>query len=127
MKKKKPKFNHYMIRKRLQRSFRFTTGIAVAAIVISVIIMFGLTKEYSRALHEYGFAQGDIGKAMVTFSEARSAARASVGYSDDDQVSAFVQAQQDKKKAFEQYWPTVKENINTQAELDVYNKIDRTG
>ena len=93
-------------------------------IVISVIIMFGLTKEYSRALQEYGFAQGDIGKAMVTFSEARSAARAAVGYSDDDQVSAFVQAQQDKKKAFEQYWPTVKENINTQAELYVYNKID---
>lgn len=74
MKKKQSKFNHYMIRKRLQMSFRFTTGIAVAAIVISVIIMFGLTKKYSGALDEYGFVQGDIGKAMVTFSEARSAA-----------------------------------------------------
>ncbi|MFR1256427.1 MAG: HAMP domain-containing protein, partial [Eubacterium sp.] len=124
MKKKQSKFNHYMIRKRLQMSFRFTTGIAVAAIVISVIIMFGLTKKYSGALDEYGFVQGDIGKAMVTFSEARSAARAAIGYSDDDQVSEFVQAQKDKKKAFEQYWPTVKENINAQAELDVYNKID---
>lgn len=51
-------------------------------------------------------------------------ARAAIGYSDDDQVSEFVQAQKDKKKAFEQYWPTVKENINAQAELDVYNKID---
>ena len=124
MKKKQSKFNHYMIRKRLQMSFRFTTGIAVVAIVISVIIMFGLTKKYSGALDEYGFVQGDIGKAMVTFSEARSAARAAIGYSDDDQVSEFVQAQKDKKKAFEQYWPTVKENINAQAELDVYNKID---
>ena len=124
MKKKQSKFNHYMIRKRLQMSFCFTTGIAVAAIVISVIIMFGLTKKYSGALDEYGFVQGDIGKAMVTFSEARSAARAAIGYSDDDQVSEFVQAQKDKKKAFEQYWPTVKENINAQAELDVYNKID---
>ena len=76
MKKKQSKFNHYMIRKRLQMSFRFTTGIAVVAIVISVIIMFGLTKKYSGALDEYGFVQGDIGKAMVTFSEARSAARA---------------------------------------------------
>lgn len=124
MKKKQSKFNHYMIRKRLQLSFRFATGIAAAAIVISVIIMFGLTKKYSGALDEYGFVQGDIGKAMVTFSEARSAARAAIGYSDDDQVSEFVQAQKDKKKAFEQYWPTVKENINAQAELDVYNKID---
>ena len=124
MKKKQSKFNHYMIRKRLQMSFRFTTGIAVVAIVISVIIMFGLTKKYSGALDEYGFVQGDIGKAMVTFSEARSAARAAIGYSDDDQVSEFVQAQKDKKKAFEQHWPTVKENINAQAELDVYNKID---
>ena len=35
-----------------------------------------------------------------------------------------MQAQKDKKKAFEQYWLTVKENINAQAELDVYNKID---
>lgn len=124
MKKKQSKFNHYMIRKRLQLSFRFATGIAAAAIVISVIIMFGLTKKYSGALDEYGFVQGDIGKAMVTFSEARSAARAAIGYSDDDQVSEFVQVQKDKKKAFEQYWPTVKENINAQAELDVYNKID---
>lgn len=60
---------------RLNRSYVTVTLMTGAAAVIAVIVMIILSNQYSRALVEYGFSQGDIGKAMVVFADARSATR----------------------------------------------------
>lgn len=43
--------------------------------------------QYSYALRHYGFAQGDIGKAMIVIAEMRSETRAAIGYDDDTLIA----------------------------------------
>ena len=79
------------------------TGIATIAAVLGIIAMLVASGRYEYAMTNYGFSQGDIGKAMVTFSETRSALRAVVGYDEEDMIEAQVSLHDQKKEAFETY------------------------
>ena len=76
------KLKDMKIKKRLNTGFKMVTGIATIAAVLGIIAMLVASGRYEYAMTNYGFSQGDIGKAMVTFSETRSALRAVVGYDD---------------------------------------------
>ena len=115
------KLKDMKIKKRLNTGFKMVTGIATIAAVLGIIAMLVASGRYEYAMTNYGFSQGDIGKAMVTFSETRSALRAVVGYDE-------------KKEAFETYlkdiestmvFPQAKEAYNTLVtDLDGYWDID---
>ena len=110
------------------------TGIATIAAVLGIIAMLVASGRYEYAMTNYGFSQGDIGKAMVTFSETRSALRAVVGYDEEDMIEAQVSLHDQKKEAFETYlkdiestmvFPQAKEAYNTLVtDLDGYWDID---
>ena len=63
------------IEKRLSKSFTLVSLIASIAAVIGLIALIITTTQYSSALKNYGFTQGDIGKALVTFADTRAATR----------------------------------------------------
>ncbi len=65
------KLNKYRIRDRLVRGFVVASGVPalVAALVLVVLIV--VAKIYAGSMQNYGFAQGDVGKAMTHFAEAR--------------------------------------------------------
>ena len=42
---------------------------------------------YASALVDYGFAQGDIGRAMAQFADSRSAMRGIIGYDEQEQAT----------------------------------------
>lgn len=96
------KLNKYRIKERLEKAFLVASGIPAIAAVVALIALIVVAKVYAGALTDYGFAQGDVGKAMTYFSETRSALRGVIGY---DEMSAIenMKANHDENVAlFEQ-------------------------
>ena len=66
------------IRERLSKSYLQVIFIASISAIVGIIALLVMTRMYNNALNNYGFSQGDIGKAMTAFSGARSEVRAAV-------------------------------------------------
>lgn len=76
------KLKNMRIQKRLIRSFILTTAITGFSAVIAVIALLIISNRYTYALNNYVFSQGDIGKAMIMFTDVRNATRGVIGYDD---------------------------------------------
>lgn len=99
------------------------TGIATIAAILGIIAMLAASSRYEYAMENYGFSQGDIGKAMVTFSETRSALRAVVGYDDEDMIDAQVNLHDQKKEAFETYLKEIESSMVFAQAKDAYDTL----
>lgn len=114
-------FKKYRIKKRLTISFIMVALIASIAAIAGVFAMTYVANRYDYALVNYGFSQGDIGKAMVTFADAHSATRAVIGYTDDKIIADAVNTHEAKKADCQAYMETIKSTLTAQAETDAYN------
>ena len=112
------------IRKRLNKSFAMISLVCSIGLVICGISLFVISSQYHNALTNYGFAQGDIGKAMTTFSEARSSLRAVIGYTDMNEIADEQKKYETKKSAFEGYMADVEKTIVTKAGKDAYAQVE---
>lgn len=117
-------FENLKIRKRLGRAFRIIVTTCSIAAVLGVVMLIVTTTLYKNALNNYGFSQGDIGKAMVAFTDTRSATRAIIGYDEDSLVSQMSDTHDERKATFEQYWEIVDEVTITSKEQEIYDSID---
>lgn len=117
-------FENLKIRKRLGRAFRIIVTTCSIAAVLGVVMLIVTMTLYKNALNNYGFSQGDIGKAMVAFTDTRSATRAIIGYDDDSLVSQMSDTHDERKATFEQYWEIVDEVTTTSKEQAIYDSID---
>ena len=112
------------IRKRLNKSFAIISLVCSIGLVICGISLFVISSQYHNALTNYGFAQGDIGKAMTTFSETRSALRAVIGYVDESEINSEKKDYETKKKAFEGYMQDVESKMVTKAGKEAYQQAE---
>ena len=122
------------IEKKLTYSFFRVSTITAAAALLALIALLVISNRYSYALTNFGFAQGDIGKAMFEFADIRSSLRAAIGYDDEDAIATVVKQHDDKKVIFEQCFAQVEKTIVSEdgrvtydaikAELDAYWKLD---
>lgn len=83
------KLSKYRIKERLVRGFVIASGIPAAVAVVALIAMIVVALRYSNALSVYGFAQGDVGKAMTYFAESRSTLRGVIGYDDEAVIESL--------------------------------------
>lgn len=83
------KLNKYRIKERLVRGFVIASGIPAAVAVVALVVMIIVAMRYSNALKVYGFAQGDVGKAMTYFGETRSTLRGVIGYDDEAVIESL--------------------------------------
>ena len=67
------------IEKRLISSFRITTLITSVTAIAAILVLLIISNRYTYALQYFGFAQGDIGRAMILFTDIRGDTRAIVG------------------------------------------------
>ena len=114
------KLEEMRIEKRLSTGFFITTAIASIGAVIALIAMFVISNRYTFALRNYGFSQGDIGKAVISFAEARSATRGIIGYTDPDVIAKLMNAHEQAKAEVEEYLPLIKETLTTDEEEEIY-------
>ena len=111
------------IRERLSKSYLQVIFIASISAIVGIIALLVMTRMYNNALNNYGFSQGDIGKAMTAFSGARSEVRAAVGYMDEDIISDAKDTYYTRKDSFQQYLVDIESSMVTQAGKDAYNQI----
>ena len=95
------KLNQLRIGKRLKYAFWIAAGIPAIAAAVILIAMIVTSEMYSTALEDYGFAQGDVGKALDYFAETRSALRAAIGFDDPDMINSQIESHQEYKEKFE--------------------------
>ena len=112
------------IRERLSKSYLQVIFIASISAIVGIIALLVMTRMYNNALNNYGFSQGDIGKAMTAFSGARSEVRAAVGYMDEDIISDAKDTYYTRKDSFQQYLDDIESSMVTQAGKDAYNQIE---
>lgn len=111
------------IRERLSKSYLQVIFIASISAIVGIIALLVMTRTYNNVLNNYGFSQGDIGKAMTAFSGARSEVRAAVGYTDEDIISDAKDTYYTRKDSFQQYLDDIESSMVTQAGKDAYNQI----
>ena len=120
---KMKKGHELKIRERLSKSYLQVIFIASISAIVGIIALLVMTRMYNNALNNYGFSQGDIGKAMTAFSGARSEVRAAVGYMDEDIISDAKDTYYTRKDSFQQYLDDIESSMVTQAGKDAYNQI----
>lgn len=116
-------YKNLKIQERLKKCFTVVALLASIAGVIGAIMMLIISAQYKHALTNYGFSQGDIGKAMIVFADARSAARGVIGYNDADMIATMKQIHDEKKQKFDDYWAIVANTCVTGTEKDLYEQV----
>ena len=111
------------IRKRLSKGFSLITRVCCIAIVLCDIAIFAMSSLYEHGMSNYGFSQGDIGKAMVTFSEARSSLRAVISYKSTTEINSEKKEYQTKKQLFDTYLSEVEKSMVTKEGKESYANI----
>ena len=91
------------IKERLVKAFRRVLMIASVAAVVGVIALIVVNSRYASALVNYGFSQGDIGKALVTFADTRAATRGIIAYQQKDLIDSTKTIHDTKKQKFLDY------------------------
>lgn len=123
MKSKDKVLKQENIEKKLRDSiFKISLMIAAAAL-LGVIALIVISNRYSSALENYGFAQGDIGRAMFEFAETRSALRAAIGYDDQAAIDKVTAQHDEGKEAFTEALKQVEKTIVSKTGRETYNEI----
>lgn len=117
-------FKKMRIKKRLTVGFIMVSAITAIAAVVGVIAMIVIANRYSYALTNYGFSQGDIGKAMTVFADSRSATRAIIGYTDSNVISSAVTAHDEAIDKLETYMDAIKSTLTSPEETATYEAAE---
>ncbi len=111
------------IENKLIRAFFKVSAIATAAAVIALAAIIVISNRYSYALTNFGFAQGDIGKAMFEFADIRSSLRAAIGYDEQEAIATVVKQHDDTKAIFDETMKVVEHTIVSKDGMVTYNAI----
>ena len=101
------KLNEMRIEKRLISSFRITTLITSVTAIAAILVLLIISNRYTYALQYFGFAQGDIGRAMILFTDIRGDTRAIVGYDDQSVINNLISQYGEDKEEFTLLWEGV--------------------
>lgn len=112
------------IKERLIKAFRRVLGIASVAAIAGVIALIVIDHQYSSALQNYGFSQGDIGKAVASFTGTRAYMLAVIGYDGEENIQSAIEGHDAMKEKFVNiYWPEVANTLTSNEEKEIYDKL----
>lgn len=122
------------IEKKLTTSIFRVSTITAGVAILGVIALIIISGRYSNALNNYGFAQGDIGRAMFEFADIRSSLRAAIGYDNKEAIDTVVKQHDEKKANFDNVFAEIENTIVSsdgrttydaiKSELEDYWKLD---
>lgn len=117
------KLNNMQIKERLTKAFLMVAGMLTLVSVIGLITLIIVSNSYSNALVDYGFAQGDVGKAMAVFADTRSTLRAVIGYEDQSTIDKMLSDHEEYKKNFLEAYANLERSMVTSANKKLYQEI----
>ena len=117
------KLNGMRIRERLKRAFTLISAMMATVAVVGVIAMVIMSNLYADALVDYGFAQGDVGRAMASFADTRSALRGTIGYEEQSAIDSMVAQHEQCKEEFTTEFEGLEKSMVTEANKKVYKEL----
>ena len=117
------RLNSMQIKERLTKAFLVIAGMLTLVSVIGLVTLIIVSNTYSKALVDYGFAQGDVGKAMAVFADTRSALRGAIGYERQDDIDKMVNEHANSKEEFLQAFASMERTMVTSANKKLYQEI----
>ena len=118
------KLNEMRIEKRLISSFRITTLITSVTAIAAILVLLIISSRYTYALRYFGFAQGDIGQAMILFTDIRGDTRAIVGYDDQSVINNLISQYDEDKEEFTSMWKGLEDVLLTDVTKSTYQTIN---
>ncbi len=118
------KLNNLKIRDRLIHAFITIACMMAAVSAVILITMIVMSLLYASAIVNYGFAQGDVGKAMAQFADTRSAMRGIIGYDDPDTITKLLNDRQTYKENFTRDFENLESYMITDENKKLYKDIE---
>ena len=72
----------------------------------------------------FGFPQGDIGRAIILFTDSRSDLRAIIGYDTQSEIDDLISQYNEDKEGFISSWEAVENTLTTAAAKSTYQSIN---
>lgn len=117
------KLNNLKIRERLKKSFTLISVILAVVAAIGVVMLIAVSVLYTDALTNYGFAQGDVGRAMASFADTRSALRGTIGYEEQNSINEMVEQHDKCKEDFLNEFASMESTMVTDANKAIYSEL----
>lgn len=117
------KLNNLQIRDRLVKAFVTVACIMTAVSAVILIMMLVLSRQYASALVDYGFAQGDIGRAMAQFADSRSAMRGIIGYDEQEAIDTLLKNHETYKDEFTREFNSLESTMVTAENKKLYDDV----
>lgn len=117
------KLNNLQIRDRLIKAFIMIACMLAAVSAVILITMIVMSRLYASSIVDYGFAQGDIGRAMAQFADTRSAMRGIIGYDDQDTINTLLTNRKSYKENFTEEFEKLESSMVTAENKKLYNDI----
>ena len=119
-------FRTEKIRKKIMVSFIVVIVLMSVGTTLGAMTLFYTARQYNAALENYGFSQGDIGKAMISFADMRSATRAGIGEDDTELIEASVKEHDAQAEECSKNMKLIKDFLSSKEEKAIYEKIETT-
>ncbi len=119
------KLNNMQIRERLVKAFIFIAGSLAVIVAVGLITMIVVSNLYADALTNYGFAQGDVGQAMASFADARSAMRGVIGYEEQSSIDSMMEEHSKYKEDFINEFANIEKTMVTAANKQIYTQLQQ--
>lgn len=116
-------FKKLKIGKKLIIFFILVSVIASVAGVVSLIVMRNMDAKYSDALTNYGFSQGDIGKALSAFCRVDASLHDAIGYQDSDNQEVARKNYAEYIALTDEYFEACESTLTADDETALYNTI----
>ena len=117
------KLNNLQIKDRLTRAFFTIACMLTVVAAVILIVMIIMSRVYSSTIVNYGFAQGDIGRAMTYFADTRSAMRGIIGYDDQDAIDTLLKNRTTYKESFTKEFNNLESAMVTEENKKLYNDL----
>lgn len=117
-------FKNMKIGKKLTVSFIAVSILASIAGIISVFMISSIDKNYSEALVNYGFSQGDIGKALVTLANGKGYTHDIISFDDSTDIAEAKKSLEESETEYYSFVEDVKTTLIGEEESALFAKID---
>lgn len=111
------------IGKRLMMCFIIVAIVASISGILSIFITNSMNKKFANILNNYGFVQGDVGRAMLALAENTRLIRDIINMTDEDDIANAKQKLEANKALYEQNVATVKESIENEETRQIANDV----
>lgn len=119
------KLDKMKIGQRLKESFKHVIIDFMVLLIIIVIAMVYIVKDYSKVLDKYAYPQGDIAMAMNYAAEVRSSTRGTVGYDSDEYINQMKEQHEEAIKNFDAKIEDIRTTMVTKESKECMSAIDK--